>query len=253
VALFMCGPAFASPQADCNQSANHALRIEGCTEVVRQNPRDAVAYYRRGMAHARTGGNFEKALADFSKAIEIDPNYAEAFHERGIAYREMKDYNSAIADHTKAIELDPNKPDSYFNRGLAFYGSGNFDRAIADYTRAIEIDPKDAEVFINRGNVYRSLSDYDRAIADYTKAIEIDPKSALAYRNRARIHFLKGANFAAMADHVNAIEIDPIGALPHLVVPVILLLIVIGILRLLAGAQAAKFTRTTSPRPSEQI
>ena len=61
--------------------------------------------------------------------------------------------------------------------------------------------------------------------------------------------FVGAANFAAMADHVNAIAIDPIGALPNLVVPVILLLIVIGILRLFAGAQTAKSIPAISPRP----
>src|SRR5262249_25679927 len=176
VALLMCGPASAGPQEDCNQSANHALRIQGCTEIARQNPRDAVAYYRRGMANAATRRDFEKAIADFSKAIEIDPNYAESFNERGIAYREMKDYNRAIADQTKAIEINPRFARAYNSRGNAYHEMKDYARAIADTDKAIEVDPSYARAYNARGFTYQTMGEFDRALTDYTKAIEIDPK-----------------------------------------------------------------------------
>ena len=101
---------------------------------------------------------------------------------RGCAYRSKGDYDRAIADHTRAIELDPKYVSAYNNRGFAYGSKGDYNRAIADYTRAIELDPNYALAYDNRGATYKYnvKGDYDRAIADFTKAIELDPKDESA-------------------------------------------------------------------------
>ena len=89
----------------------------------------------------------------------------------------------AIADHTEAIALDPNYAVAYSNRGGAYYRKGEVDRGIADYTKAIALDPNNATAYSNRGTAYCLKREVDRAIADFRKALEIDPSYQQAKDN----------------------------------------------------------------------
>ena len=97
--------------------------------------------YNRG-SELLDKGEYDEAIDEFTKAIEIDPNYAEAYNNRGLAYYYTWEYDLAVADYDKAIEIDPDYADAYNNRGNAYADNGQYDLAIADYDRAIEIDPK---------------------------------------------------------------------------------------------------------------
>ena len=62
--------------------------------------------------------DYNGAIADYTKAIELNPNYANAYYNRGISKHNLKDYNGAISDYNKAIEIDPNYANAYYNRGF---------------------------------------------------------------------------------------------------------------------------------------
>jgi tetratricopeptide (TPR) repeat protein len=168
---------------------------------------DAVAWNHRGWAYAGLK-QWDKALADYSKAIELDPKYAAAWKTRGWTYNELHQYDKAIADLNKAIEVDPKYAAAWNNRGNAYFGLKQNDKAVADYTKAIELDPKDAVVWSNRGNTYRVLKQNDKAVADYTKAIELDPKNAMAWNNRGHAYNGIKQYDKAIADFSKAIELD---------------------------------------------
>jgi len=89
-------------------------------------------------------GKYEEAIAEYNKAIEIDPSYAQAYNNRGDAYDNKGQYDLAIADYNKAIELDPNRGLFYYNRGFAYSKKGRRDLAISDLNKAIELssDPE---------------------------------------------------------------------------------------------------------------
>ena len=108
-------------------------------------------------------------------AIEVDPDLALAYNNRGWAYIELEQYEQAVADCTKAIELDPELALAYSNRGLAYLRLGQYEQTVADCTRAIELDPDLALAYNNRGQAYLELEQYDQAVADFDRAIEIDP------------------------------------------------------------------------------
>jgi len=110
--------------------------------------------------------------------------YAAAYYNRGRAKRSLEDYKGAIADYTKAIELTPEFVMAYNNRGNTKADLEDYEGAIADYTKAIELTSKveNQNVLLkNRGNTKTDLEDYEGAIADYTKAIELDSDDANAY------------------------------------------------------------------------
>ena len=119
------------------------------------------------------------------------------------------DYDAAIADYTKAIESDPTLPTPYINRGLARQAKGDVDGALADDDKAIELNPNYAAAYHNRGLAKMDKHDYDGAIADYTRAIELSPNFAVAYYNRSLAEQAKGDAAGALADHNKAIKLAP--------------------------------------------
>lgn len=136
-------------------------------------------------------GNFPQVISNCTKAIEINPNLAEAYCNRGGAYEKQGNFNQAILDFTKAIEINPNFADAYYGRGLFYDNQGNFPKAISDYTNAIGLNSYDVDAYNNRGVVYIKQCNYDQAISDLSKAIEINPNDAKTYNNRGFSYFLK--------------------------------------------------------------
>jgi tetratricopeptide (TPR) repeat protein len=90
-------------------------------------------------------GKYDDAIADYTKAIALDPNVALAYTNRGLAYYRKGEYERAIADHSKAIAIDPNHANAYYNRGVAYEQKGDKDQAIADYDKVLEINPSDQD------------------------------------------------------------------------------------------------------------
>ena len=199
--------ALADAKQDCENLRGDAA-IQACDEAIREAPLGPAAYYNRATEY-QNKGDFDHAIGDYTKAIEIDPNFAKAYNNRGVAHRAKGEFDLAIDDYTKAIAIDPKEGDPYANRGDAYKLKGDFDHAAADDTKAIEIDPKDADAYNSRGYVYHAKGDFDRAIADYTKVIAIDPRSEAAYNNRGVDYEAKGDFDRASDDFTTAIENYP--------------------------------------------
>ena len=96
--------ASANDRRSCFKAKEPQQTIAGCSEIIRREPNDAVAYHNRAVAHAQAG-NVDQAIVDYSKTIEIAPNNAAAYENRGRAYASKGDYVLALADVTKAGEL----------------------------------------------------------------------------------------------------------------------------------------------------
>jgi tetratricopeptide (TPR) repeat protein len=147
---------------------------ERLSVVKTSNNAQVFAYFNSGNAN-KNKGLYDQAIADYTQAIRLDPNYAAVYNNRGNAYDDKGDNDRAIADYTQAIRLDPNYASAYYGRGNAYYMKKDYDRAIADYTQAIRLDPNDAKAYYNRGATYYDQKDYDRAIADFEAALKINP------------------------------------------------------------------------------
>ena len=101
-------------------------------------------------------GDLDKAIADYSEAIRINPQYAAAYCGRGVAYEKNKgEYDKEVTDETEAIQLDPKDALPYYNRGVAYRLKRDYDNAIADNTDAIRLNPNYAKAYYNRGVAYR--------------------------------------------------------------------------------------------------
>jgi tetratricopeptide (TPR) repeat protein/Zn-dependent protease with chaperone function len=156
-----------------------------------------------------TQGDWDGAIADYTKVIESEPNDTDAYIDRGDAKYAKGDWDGAIADYTKAIETKPNDADAYLGRGDAKYSKADWDGALADYNKTIEFKPNDTDAYIGRGAAKAKKGDLDGAIADYTKVIELKPDYAEAYDNRGYSKSIKGDVDGAMADFNKAIQLNP--------------------------------------------
>jgi tetratricopeptide (TPR) repeat protein len=129
--------------------------------------------------------DYDGAIADYTEAIRLKPDFAEAYNNRGNAKGEKGDYDGAIADYNQAIQLKPDYAHAYNGRGAAKNDKGDHDGAIADYNQAIQLKPDYMEAYYNRGNAKNEKGDYDGAIADYNQAIQLKPDFAMVYNNAA--------------------------------------------------------------------
>ena len=114
------------------------------------------------------------------------PSPAGAAHKKqALAAAQKGDYDTALAEFTKALQADPKDPEIYNNRGSMYTFKGQYDQAIADFNQALKLNPRYANAYYNRGVAYYNKSLYDKAIGDFTKCIELDPKLADAYFSKA--------------------------------------------------------------------
>ena len=115
-----------------------------------------------------------------------------AITNRGNAYLALKQYRRAIADYDRAIKLEPNEAIPLNNRGDAYYQIGEGDRAMDDFNAAIKLDPNYVDALNNRGLAYVGRGAYDLAIKDFDQVLKLNPNDADAIRNRADALAKKG-------------------------------------------------------------
>ena len=184
-------------------------------------PERPTDHFGLGLAHLKNAdygepGFYREAIENFSRAIELDPKFADAYKRRGDAYSGLAEeeaesdyYNRAIADYNRAIALNPDDASAYSGRGYAFYRQDNFDRAIADFTQAIDLNPGNIGAYGFRGYAFYRQDNFDRAIADFTQVIVLDPDIASAYQDRGDAYFQQGEYKLAIADFTQAIDRYP--------------------------------------------
>ena len=151
--------------------------------------------------------HFQKEIKECTESIEIyKPAHSSTYYSRGNAKFQLKDYQSAIEDYTKAIEVEPSYGEAYYKRGFVMHSLQHFLEAITDYSKAIEIYPNYASAYYCRGNVKSTLQDYKGAIVDYTKVIELDKHWESAYKNRGIAKYQLRDYRGSIIDYLRSID-----------------------------------------------
>jgi Flp pilus assembly protein TadD len=157
-----------------------------------------------------SAGDIKGAIESYTSAIRIAPKLAVLYLNRANAYLYEPNFQKAVADANRALELKVEKAeDAYVVRGAARAGLGDYDAAIADCNRAIQINPKNALAYNNRANDKLRKGNYSGALADCNKAIALDPNLALAYYNRGYVYVNTGNSPGALADWRKAVSLQP--------------------------------------------
>ncbi|HEV3098477.1 MAG TPA: tetratricopeptide repeat protein [Candidatus Udaeobacter sp.] len=149
-----------------------ATPAESSTRGAEESVEDPV---NRGIEKGKEG-DLDGAIADFTRATQLNPKDEAPYYNRAQAKRLKKDAAGAIADYTRAIELGSQNPAAYNNRGNAKAENNDRDGAIADYTRAIELKPDYARAYYNRAVAKQATADVAGAAADFKHARELDPE-----------------------------------------------------------------------------
>ena len=147
------------------------------SKAVEVNPRNADAFFYLAEA-AFLLNETKKAMENYNRAIELNApnpnaNNARAYKGRGRVKAKLEDYYGSIEDFTKALELDKKYADAFFNRGLSYLNLKDYKAAIADLTRVIEINPKDYQAYEQRGSAKFLAEDKKGACSDWSKAGEL--------------------------------------------------------------------------------
>ena len=129
-------------------------------------------FFEEGKIH-QSEGNYEAALEDLNKAIELNNNESALYDYRGYIYLHMYKFHKAIKDFNKAIEIDPENIDALIHRGISNYCIRHFMLALRDYTMAIEKDPSISKAYYNRGLLRLELGDEKGAREDFSAAANL--------------------------------------------------------------------------------
>ncbi|HOP64027.1 MAG TPA: tetratricopeptide repeat protein [Spirochaetota bacterium] len=113
--------------------------IELYTELILISPNHFI-YNHRGLVYF-TLSEYDKAISDFTKAIEMEPKDTRVYTNRGLTFRMLKRYDDSLKDFNKSLELNPLWPDTFYGRSLTYYDLGDIQRALEDCDRAISIKP----------------------------------------------------------------------------------------------------------------
>jgi tetratricopeptide (TPR) repeat protein len=184
----------AAEDADICANESGDVAIAACSRAIASGRYKehslAVQYVNRGVEW-KLKKDYDRAFADYSYAIELDPAYADAYYNRCILYNLRDDYDRAVSDCSQSVKLGPTpgamtssgaqplgdyrtSSDYYSERGLAYLKKKDYDRAIADFDVAVRLYSKNARAINNRGLAYQAKGDTARADADFAAAKQIN-------------------------------------------------------------------------------
>ncbi len=159
------------------------------SDTVKKAPKSFIAHDSLGSAYIARK-QFNKAVAQFKTAIDLNPKYVKSYNNLGIAYLKMKHIDSAIMAFKTAIKLNPSYPMPYFNLGLSYTQKGMIDKSIDAYLEALQftvISSDKADILNNLGNAFSRKGNWQEAIKSYRKALKFQPY------NKATLHNLDNA------------------------------------------------------------
>lgn len=204
--------------------------LELCAKKIEENPGNAELYLDRAAVYASIE-EFDKAIADYKKALEIDPHYHMAYERCGMTYihkGEMAknklvaktNYEKAIAFYNLFMEKNSQDEEAYYERGFAYHRLANcaqefveaknaYGRAITDYSKSIALNKKYQKSYICRADIFMETGQYDEAIADYTYLADVYGLQPAAYYKLGSAYAFNGAYEQALAAYDEAINMRP--------------------------------------------
>jgi tetratricopeptide (TPR) repeat protein len=189
------------------RSGQTKLAIDDFNRAVQLFPEHAATYNNRGNLLLALG-LAKEALRDFDRAVLLAPGYSAAFANRAGAYDRLGQTDDALRDYSRAIELMPSSAVPLAGRGRVLLGAGKPHAAIRDFGRAVNADARFSNAYRGRAAAKLRIARYDDAIEDFSRAIAFDIGNSELYLQRGHA-YLGVRNFAsAIRDFSRAIELD---------------------------------------------
>ncbi len=171
--------------------------IEALNRAIALDPENYDAHFMRSNAYTykqpRDSETLEElhalALADVSRAIELEPRWSVAIVQRARLYHGIGEIDQALIDYSQAIEVNPNNDEAFLGRASLWLITDSIDSAIADYREALRIDPTNESAYVILSTVFRETGEYQGAIDLLSSAIELMPESNVVFAARGRTWF----------------------------------------------------------------
>ncbi len=178
-------------------------------EFIRRVPREPWSYYHRALCRQNLD-DLDGAVADFARAIELNPETARFYGQRGLVHALRHDLGRALADAERALRSEPGNREFLRLRGWVRAQRGDHAGALADYALAFEGRPLDATQLADRASVEALAGHRGDAEADFEAALRLDPLSAWIRARRALyLHAASGDHRRAVADCDEALRLSP--------------------------------------------
>ena len=192
-------PMLSNKAVACIQSKDYRGAEKVFDVIMKLYSKDSKNYMTRGAMYAEEGDTI-KALADYSKAITLDPYYAPTYGNRALLLYDKHDLKGALADLNEAIRLNTRESGYFINRGLVRYQMNDLRGAMEDYDQVINIDSHNQIARFNRALLRSQVGDDNKAIEDFDVVIEQEPDNYIAYYNRALLRFGTGNYKGSIGD-----------------------------------------------------
>ena len=145
---------------------------------------EASRFSSAGVAYG-IDGQYEKALADLSTAVKLEPNEPDNWNNYGLYLSEAGKFEEALIALDKSISLKPNFQKAIYNKGNAWAKVGKYQEALKEYRLALSIDAAYTDALNNSGNCYVMLHEFDSALIYFQRSVDVDPNNVKAVMNLA--------------------------------------------------------------------
>ena len=190
-----------------HREGKHELAMKGYVAILQQNPGNVDALYYIAVL-AIQQGQVAEGLKVLQRAIDLGPQ-ARLHNLKGQVHLRQNQDDDALASFGRAIEIDPEFPDAYGNRATLLSEMGRSAEALADFDHALKLRPNNAEDHCNRATALTDLDRLDEALESLNQALTLDPGMTDAFVNRANIALQLGRFAEARADYQRALDARP--------------------------------------------
>ena len=182
--------------------------IAAYNQALQIQPDLADTWNNRGVVLTRMQ-RYPEAIASYEQATTIRPTYPDAWNNRGVVLLELQKYPEAIGCYEQAIQAKPDYADAWNNRGVAFSKMEEYEQAVISYNQALQIKNDYTDAWNNRGVALSKLQKYEAAIASYDNAAKIRPDFYRIWYNKARCYALQGKIELAIENLKRALNLNP--------------------------------------------
>ena len=191
----------------------NTLTVIHDTENTPRNPTETTdlkvqSHYNLGLAYYHAG-KIEKAIAAYQTAIQLEPNFADAYGGLGVIYRRTGDLDTAIRHCQKAIKIAPENIEFHRNLTQIYWQKGMYDRAAIGYRIILELNPSDESALHHLGIILLSKQEYDEAVSCFQKVLQRNPDNALTHGALGTAYYKLGEEDLAIREFQEVLRLDP--------------------------------------------
>jgi tetratricopeptide (TPR) repeat protein len=168
-----------------------------------------LAYYNRGVTYARLG-NYQRAIKDFDKFIELNPQYVRAYSNRGLAYAKKGQYEEAISDYKQVLKINPDNINAYNYLGYLYIDKEiDLEEGLRLIKKALSLAPENASIIGSLGWAYYKKGMFDEALEELERAIKLGGDKVNLHEHLAKVYEKKEKYEEAMKAWKKVLEINP--------------------------------------------